>query len=154
MNLKEQISADTKEAMKARDQAVVSVLRMVSSKVLEKEVTLRSTKGRDYKLNDEETVEVIAAYAKQRRQSIESYREAGREDLVEQEQNELEILHRYLPRQLAEEEIEGIVEETIKELGALGPQAMGQVMRAVMPKLKGAADGKAVNAIVRQKLNS
>ena len=138
--------------MKDRDTAVVSVLRMVSAKVLEKEVELRRSKGRDYQLNDEETVAVISAYAKQRRQSIESYREADRNDLVVQEQAELEILQRYLPSQLSEDEIERIVEETIKETEAAGPQDMGQVMRAVMPKLRGAADGKTVNAIVRKKL--
>ena len=152
MKLKQQIKADTKEAMKARNQTVVSVLRMVSAKVLEREVELRRSKGRDYELNDEETIAVISAYAKQRRQSIESYREAGRDDLVTQEQSELEIVQKYLPRQLAEEEIQKIVEETIREIGASGPQAMGQVMRAVMPKLKGAADGKTVNALVRQTL--
>jgi uncharacterized protein YqeY len=153
MKLKEQITVDTKEAMKARDQTVVSVLRMVSAKVLEKEVELRRGKGRDYELNDDETIAVISAYAKQRRQSIESYRQAGRDDLVAQEEKELEILQKYLPRQLSEEEIERIIGETIKEVGASGPGDMGQVMRAVMPKLKGAADGKTVNAMVKQKLS-
>jgi len=152
MNLKEQIATDTKQAMKARDAAVVSVLRMVSAKVLEKEVELRRSKGRDYQLNDAETVAVISAYAKQRRQSIESYREGGRDDLVKQEKEELEILQRYLPRQLSEKEIAHVVEETITETGASGPADMGMVMRAVMPKLGGAADGGTVNAIVRQKL--
>jgi len=139
--------------MKARDHTVVSVLRMVSAKVLEREVELRSSKGRDYTLNDEETIAVISAYARQRRQSIDSYSEAGRDDLVAQEQNELAIVQNYLPRQLEEEEIQKIVEEAIQEIGASGPQAMGQVMRAVMPRLKGAADGKVVNAIVKQKLS-
>ena len=96
---------------------------------------------------------MISAYAKQRRQSIDSYSEAGRDDLVAKEQNELEIVQDYLPRQLEEEEIQKIVEEAIQEIGASGPQAMGQVMRAVMPRLKGAADGKTVNAIVKQKLS-
>ena len=140
--------------MKARDHTIVSVLRMVSSKILEKEVELRRSKGRDYELNDEETIEVISAYAKQRRQSIDSYGMAGRDDLVKQEQKELEIVQKYLPRQLSEEEIQKIVEETIEETGASGPQEMGQVMRALMPRLKGAADGKIVNAIVKQKLSN
>jgi len=153
MNLKERITADTKQAMKARDHRIVSVLRMVSSKILEKEVELRRSKGRDYQLNDEETLGVIAAYAKQRRQSIDSYAEAGRDDLVAQEESELEILQRYLPRQLTEEEIATLVEETIRETGADGLEAMGRVMKAVMPKLKGAADGKRVNTIVKQKLS-
>lgn len=140
--------------MKARNQNLVNVLRMVKSKVLEKEVELRKSKGLDYELDDEEMIAVISAYAKQRRQSIDSYREAGRDDLVTQEQEELEILQEYLPRQLSEEEVQEIVAETIRETGASGPQEMGQVMRAVMPKLKGAADGKTVNAIVRKQLSS
>jgi len=152
--LKERITADTKQAMKARDHKIVSVLRMVSAKILEKEVELRRSKGRDYQLNDEETLGVIAAYAKQRRQSIDSYAEAGRDDLVTQEESELEILQRYLPRQLTEEEIASLVEETIRETGANGLEAMGRVMKAVMPKLKGAADGKTVNTIVKQKLSN
>jgi uncharacterized protein YqeY len=154
MNLKERIAADTREAMKARNTIVVSVLRMLSAKVLEKEVELRSSKGRDYQLNDEETVAVISAYAKQRRQSIESYRKAGRDDLVMKEKEELEILQKYLPSQLSEKEIEHVVEEAIKETGATGPKDMGQVMRAVMPKLRGAADGATVNSMVRQKLGA
>jgi uncharacterized protein YqeY len=154
MNLKERITADTKQAMKARDHKIVSVLRMVSAKILEKEVELRRSKGRDYQLNDEETLGVIAAYAKQRHQSIDSYAEAGRDDLVAQEESELEILQRYLPRQLTEEEIATLVEETIRETGATGLEAMGRVMKAVMPKLKGAADGKTVNTIVKQKLSN
>jgi len=154
MNLKQRITDDTKKAMKARNQNLVNVLRMVKSKVLEKEVELRKSKGLDYELDDEEMIAVISAYAKQRRQSIDSYREAGRDDLVTQEQEELEILQEYLPRQLSEEEVQEIVAETIRETGASGPQEMGQVMRAVMPKLKGAAYGKTVNAIVRKQLSS
>jgi uncharacterized protein YqeY len=153
MKLKEQIAADTKEALKARDQLAVSVLRMISAKVLEKEVELRTSKGRDYELNDDETISVLSSYAKQRRQSIDSYREADRGDLAEQEQKELEIVQRYLPRQLSADEIQAVVEETIEEMGVSGPQAMGQVMRVVMAKLKGAADGKIVNSIVKQTLS-
>ena len=154
MSLKKQILEDTKEAMKSRNQAEVNVLRMVRAKVLEKEVELRRDKGRDYELNDEEMIAVISAYAKQRRQSIDSYRQASRDDLVKQEQHELEIVEKYLPRQLSDEEIEKIVEQVVQEMGATGLQAMGQVMRAVMPKVKGAADGKRVNAMVKQKLSS
>lgn len=152
MKLKERIAADTQQAMKARDAALVSVLRMVSAKILEKEVELRTSKGRDYQLNDSETVAVISSYAKQRRQSIESYLQGGREDLAAREQHELDILQKYLPSQLSVEEIRSVVENAIQEMGATGPQDMGQVMRMVMQKLKGAADGKTVHAVVQQKL--
>lgn len=154
MRLKERIKLDTQEAMKARNQQVVNVLRMVSAKILEKEVELRRSKGRDYELNDDETIAVLNAYAKQRRQSIDSYRDGGREDLAKQEERELEIVQDYLPQQLSEDEIRAIVAETIQEIEASGPQAIGLVMRAVMPKMKGAADGRVVNAVVKELLSA
>jgi uncharacterized protein YqeY len=153
MSLKERIQADTKSALKSGDRTRVSVLRMLSAKVLEKEVELRSQKGRDYQLNDQEVIEVSAAYAKQRRQSIESYQQAGREDLVLQEETELEILQEYLPRQLSPDKIERLVDAAIAESGATDLKQMGNVMKLLMPQVKGAADGKAVNAIVKRKLS-
>jgi uncharacterized protein YqeY len=141
-----------RSALKSGDRHTVSVLRMVKAKILEREVELRSKKGRDYQLNDEETVEVISSYAKQRRQSIESYRQAGREDLAAQEQSELNILQHYLPKQLSEEEIEALVDQVISQTGASGPRDMGAVMKALMPQVKGAADGRMVNEIVRRRL--
>jgi uncharacterized protein YqeY len=154
MTLKEQIHADTTSALKAGDRTRVSVLRMLRAKVLEKEVELRRQKGRDYQLNDQEVIEVTAAYAKQRRQSIESYQQAGREDLVLKEETELEILQQYLPRQLSADEIEALVDAAIAESGATDLKQMGNVMKVLMPRVKGAADGKTVNAIVKQKLSS
>lgn len=153
MSLKARIVSDVNQALKAGDRTKVSVLRMVKAKILEKEVELRSSKGRDYSLNDEETTSAITTYAKQRRQSIDSYRQAEREDLAAQEEKELEILQEYLPKQLSENEIETLVEEAIKEAGASNPGDMGNVMRVLMPRLKGAADGKLVNSIVRKKLS-
>lgn len=154
MNLKERISVDTKQALKSGDKQRVSVLRMVTSKILEKEVELRTKKGRDYKLDDDETIEVITSYAKQRRQSIDSYRDAGRQDLAGNEEKELLLLQEYLPKQLSEAEIEGFVDEAIAETGATSIKDLGSVMRALMPKVKGAADGKVVNQIVRTKLGA
>ncbi len=153
MDLKVRIASDITESLKAGDRTKVSVLRMVKARILEKEVELRSSKGRDYSLNDEETTSVITTYAKQRRQSIDSYRQAEREDLAVQEEKELEILQEYLPKQLSETEIETLVLEAIQEAGASSPGDMGNVMRVLMPRLKGAADGKVVNNIVRQKLS-
>ena len=153
MDLKLRIASDITKSLKAGDRTKVSVLRMVKARILEKEVELRSSKGRDYSLNDEETTSVITTYAKQRKQSIDSYRQAEREDLAAQEEKELEILQEYLPKQLSESEIETLVEEAIRETGASSPGDMGNVMRTLMPKLKGAADGKVVNGIVRLKLS-
>ena len=152
MSLKERISSEITTAMKSGDRNTVSVLRMVKAKILEKEVELRSKKGRDYQLNDEEAIGVILTYAKQRRQSIDSYREGGRDDLAAQEETELLILQQYLPKQLSEEEVEAMVDEAISETGASGPQDMGTVMKALMPKVKGAVDGKLLSEMVQRKL--
>jgi len=152
MSLKENLFSDATEAMKSRDKDRLAVLRMVKSKIQEQEVQLRTRKGKDYQLTDEETLGVITSYAKQRKQSIAAYREANRPDLAEQEEKELEILNSYLPKQLSREEIEKIVEESVAESGASSLKDMGLVMKTVMPRLKGAADGKLVNEVVRSKL--
>jgi len=152
MSLKEKISSDAVEAMKRQDKDTLGVLRMLKSKILEMEVQLRTSKGRDYQLSDEETISVIASYAKQRKQSIDAYTEAGRMDLAEQEKKELEILGRYLPRQLSREELEEIVAGVIKDTGASSIKDIGKVMKEVMARTKGAADGKMVNETVRARL--
>jgi len=152
MSIKRTLEADLKEALKARETLRVACLRMLKSKILEREVALRSDRGRDYELEDDETLAVLTAYGKQRRDSIESFRQAGRDDLADKEEAELAIVNAYLPRQLSGEEIERIVQETIEESGATSPRDMGKVMKLVMPRLKGAADGKRVNEIVRSSL--
>ena len=152
MSLKEKISADAVAAMKRQDKPVLDTLRMLKSKILEEEVKLRTRKGKDYQLSDKEALEVIASYAKQRKQSIDAYTEAGREDLAAREKKELELINQYLPEQLSRNEIEKLVEDGIAETGAESLKDMGMVMKAVMPKLKGAADGKLVNEVVRSKL--
>lgn len=152
MSLKEKISSDAITALRQKDKVTLNILRMVKSKILELEVKLRTKKGRDYQLSDEETLGVITSYAKQRKQSIDSYTEAGRQDLADQEKNELEILNQYLPKQLSREEVEKLVDEALAETGASSMQDIGKVMKALMPKLKGAADGKTVNELVRSKL--
>ena len=152
MSLKEKISSDAIIALKQKDKLTLNVLRMVKSKILELEVNLRTKKGRDYQLSDEETLGVITSYAKQRKQSIDSFTEAGRQDLADQEKNELRILNQYLPKQLSREEIEKLIETSIAETGASSLLDIGKVMKALMPKLKGSADGKTVNELVRSKL--
>lgn len=152
MSLKEQISQDLKESLRAGEREKTGVLRMLRARILEREVELRSSKGRDYQLSDEETEEVLSSYAKQRQQSIRSYQDAGRSELVEKEKRELRIVETYLPRQLSESEIEQIIEKAIAESGAGSPSDLGQVMKLVMPQVKGMADGRLVNEIVRRKL--
>lgn len=147
MTLTEQIGADLTSAMKARDGARLSALRMLKAAVMNKGVE----KGRD--LNDAETLQVVASLVKQRRDSIEQFAKAGRTDLVEKETGEIAVLEQYLPPAVSQEEIDAAVADAIAETGATTPKDMGKVMKAVMPKLAGKnADGKAVNEAVRRKL--
>ena len=152
MGLKKQIEADLKQAMKSRDLARRDVLRMVRAGILDAEVERRSEKGHDYQLSDAETLDVLTRYAKQRRQSIDAYREGDREDLAAKEEEELAILQDYLPKQMSREAIAEIVREAMAETGASTVKDLGAVMRVVMPKVKGAADGKTVNEVVRDLL--
>ena len=149
MSLKERIDSDLKQAMKARDKPRLDCLRMLKSKILEQEKASRGDEAAA-PLTDEETQAVVTTYAKQRRDSITSYREGGREDLARQEEAELAIVGEYLPRQLSEEEVRKIVAEAIEESGASSPRDLGAVMKLAMPRVKGAADGKQVNRIARE----
>ena len=152
MSIKERITQDLKDAMKAREKTRLGVLRMLKARMLEAEVEQRGTKGPDYQLGDSEALSAIASYAKQRKDSIESYRQAGRADLVAQEEAELAVVQGYLPKQLSADEIRAMAKEAVAECGAQGPKDMGGVMKVLMPRLKGAADGKLVNEIVRSLL--
>lgn len=152
MSLDQRIRDDLTRAMKAADKMRTATLRMVRSKIQEAEVKRRGEKGRDYVLKDDEVVEVLAAYAKQRRDSIESYRQGGREDLVAKEEAELALLQEYLPKQLSEDDVRQILRDAIAETGALTAADLGKVMAKVMPKVKGVADGKLVNRIARELL--
>ena len=152
MTLKQRIVADLTAAMKAKDTARLGVIRMLKSRMMEAEVEQRAMKGPGHELEDPEALAVIAAYAKQRRDSIEAYRQGGREDLAAKEEVELTIIQEYLPAQLSVEEIRRIVSEAIAESGATSAKDLGAVMKIVMPKVKGVSDGKVVNQIVRELL--
>lgn len=153
MSIKKQITDDCTSAMKAGDKDRVSALRMLRSKIQEAEVRARGTEGPEFELDDAGTTKVLASYAKQRRESIDSYRKAGRDDLAAKEEAELAIVQEYLPEQMGPDQIREIVKQTIEEVGASSPRDMGAVMKAVMPKLGGAADGKLVNQLVRDLLS-
>ena len=153
MSIKQVIAEDLKAAMKSRSQDRVETLRMARARMLEAEVALRVEMGREYELSDEEAIKALSGYAKQRRDSIESYRQAGREDLAAQEEAELAIIQEYLPRQLSEEEVRALVRAAIDSTGATSTRQMGQVMKEVMPQVQGAADGKLVSRIVNELLS-
>jgi hypothetical protein len=146
MSLQETIRAALKDAIRARDEVRMSSLRLVMSAVKLKEKDVR------HPLGDEETLGVISSQIKQRREAIEQYRTAGRQDLVTAEENELQVLQGFMPEQLSGEELERAVEEIIAEVGAVGMKDMGKVMKTAMAKLAGRADGSAVHALVRSKL--
>ena len=147
MALADKVNADITAAMKARDQARLSALRMLKAAIMNKGVE----KGRD--LDDGEVLQVVASLVKQRRDSIEQFAKASRSDLVEKETGEIRVLEEYLPPAASAEEIDAAVAEAIADTGAASPKDMGKVMKAVMPKLAGKhADGKAVNEAVRRKL--
>jgi uncharacterized protein YqeY len=154
MSIKQRLDADLKTAMKAREPTAVSCIRMLKSKLLEREVALRGKHGVDYRIADEEALAVISGYAKQRRDSIESYRQGGREELAAAEEAELEIVRRYLPKQLSPDELRELIGGAIVEAGASSVKDLGSVMKLVVPRTKGAADGKTVNRLVRELLSA
>ena len=148
MNLNEQVAADLTAAMKAKDAARLSALRMLKAAITNKGMV---EKGRE--LNDAEVLQVVASLVKQRRDSIEQFEKAGRTDLVEKETGEIAILEHYLPPAASADEIDAAVAEAIAETGASSPKDMGKVMKAVMPKLSGKnVDGRTVNEAVRRTL--
>ena len=149
MSLQEQINQDLKKAQQEKDELVILVLRGVNSEIHNKEI---EKKGEE--LIEEEVLDVIISEAKKRKEAIEEFRKGNRDDLVEKEQKELEILKKYLPDQIGEEQIKEQAKKTIEEVGAAGPQDTGKVMAALMPKLKGKAEGGVVSKIVNELLRS
>ena len=151
MGLKEQIGEDIKTAMKAKDKVRLQTVRGIKKAILEKEVELRP-KGQDA-LTPEQEIELLSQQAKQRRDSIEQFQKAGRDDLAEKESQELAIIETYLPEQVSDEEVESIVDELIASSGASTMKDLGKVMGPAMKQLKGKADGKKIQELVKSKLS-
>ncbi len=151
MSLKERILDDLKTAMKAKETDKTMVLRSVKAKILEKEISER--KGGESSLNDEQIIEVLMKAAKQRKESIEQFQEGGREELAEKEANELEIIERYLPALMSEEEIREAAQKEIERLEISSMAEMGKVMGALMGKLKGKAEGSVISKVVKEELS-
>ena len=149
MGLTDKVNADIAAAMKAKDAARLSALRMVKAAIMNKGVE----KGRD--LEDAEVVQVITSLVKQRRDSIEQFSKAGRSDLVDKETAEIAVLNEFLPPAATPEEVDAAVAAAIAETGATSVKDVGKVMKAVMPKLAGKnADGRTINEAVRRKLGA
>jgi len=150
MSLKEKLTADMKEAMKAREEGRqrLGVIRMVRGAIRQQEIDGQK------ELDDDAVLAVISKEVKQRRDSIEEFKKGGREDLVAQNEADIAVLMAYLPQQMAEGEIRKLVQDAITATGASSPKEMGKVMKELMPKVKGRADGKLVNQIVRELLSA
>lgn len=148
MSLKARIQEDVKQAMRARDRDRVSALRMVSAAIKQVEVDSRT------ELDDAGVTAVIDKMAKQRRESLEQYEKAGRDDLAAQERYELELLADYLPEPLSSAEITRLVDEAVAAAGATGMQDMGKVMGLLKPQVQGRTDMKALSGLVRERLNA
>jgi len=148
MSLQDQLSEDLKTAMKAKERIVVETLRMVRAQIKDTQIA----KGGE--LDDEAVIGVLTNAAKKRKEAIELYEKGGRTDLLEKEQQELAVISKYLPEQMSIEEVEKIVDSVIDEIGAQSVQDLGKVMGVAMKQLKGKADGKQIQDVVRQKLSA
>ncbi len=148
MSIKEQLEADGTAALKNKDRVRLGVIRMVRSQVKNAEI------AKGHELSDEETIDVLVSAVKARRETLGYANEGHRDELVQQAEQELKILEGYLPRALSEKELRGIIDAAIQGTGATGMNDMGQVMGKVMPQVKGQADGKQVNGMVRTLLQS
>ncbi|MGE4298597.1 MAG: GatB/YqeY domain-containing protein [Desulfovibrionaceae bacterium] len=148
MTLLSQIESDFVAAYKAKDQVKVGVLRMLKTAAKNKQVELMRP------LDDGDAMDMLAKQAKQRQESIDQFRAAGRDDLADKEAAELVVILAYLPQPLSSQELEAAVDAAIAEQGAKGMQDMGKVMQAIMAAHKGRVDGKALSALVRARLSA
>ena len=146
---KQQLKEELKQAMLAKDTEKTSTLRMVISALGYYEI---EKGGAGYEATEEDVEAILQKQAKQHRDAIEQFKAAGRQDLVEKESRELVFLEAYLPQQMSEEEVKKLVDEVVAQTGATSAQDMGKVMGALMPKVKGKADGSLVSRLVREKL--
>ncbi|MBM4277699.1 MAG: GatB/YqeY domain-containing protein [Deltaproteobacteria bacterium] len=147
MSLEEKLLEEMKQAMKTNDKIRLSTIRMIRSSSKNKEIELRR------KLEDEDIIKVIQGMVRKGEESIEQFRAGGRNDLVEKEKMEIEILKSFLPQPISQEEIIKIIDETIQETQASSLKDLGKVMKAVMPRLGGKADGKVINQLVKERLS-
>ena len=144
--IKTKLEDDLKRAMRERNAPRRDVIRYIRSEIHNQEIRLQ----RD--LEDDDAIQVLSRQAQQRRDSIEAFESANRQDLVDKERAELEIITEYLPKQMGEDEIRALVAQTVAETGAAGPRDMGKVMSAIMPQVRGRAEGRQVSALVSEKL--
>jgi len=147
MSLEEKLVEEMKQALKSNDKLRLSTIRMIRSALKNKEIELRK------KLEDEDVVKVMQAMVRKGEESVEQFQTGGRMDLVEKEKKEIEILKSFLPQPLSQEEILKIIDQSIQETQASSLKDIGKVMKSVMPKIGGKADGKLINQWVKERLS-
>lgn len=147
MSLNDTLMEDMKTAMKQKDKETLTVVRSIKAALMNYKIKA----GHDLTADDE--LSVLSSALKQRKESLEEFAKGGRQDLIDQTKKEMEIIEKYMPKQMSAEELEKTVEETITEVGATSKKDFGKVMQALMPKIKGRADGKAASGMVGKKLN-
>lgn len=145
--LKEKLMSDLKEAMKEKQTLRKNVVQMIRAAILQVE------KDKQIELDDNQVLEIIAKESKKRKDSLSDYEKSGRQDLIEQVNQEIEIISEYLPKQLSKEEITSIVKEIIEETGATTIKDMGKVMKVAKEKMGASADGKTINEVAKELLN-
>lgn len=147
MDINAKINADMITAAKAKDKIRLSAIRMLKTALHNKEIELIRP------LNETETLQLLSAIVKQRKDSIEQFTKGGRNDLVEKEEAELKVIQEFMPAQMSEAEVEAIIKKAIAEAGAVSVKDMGKVMKVLMPQLTGKADGKMVGEKVKALLS-
>ena len=148
MEIRQKLSEDMKNAMRSKDSVRLETIRFVNAAIKNKEIEMRPNP-----IAEKDVLDVIKKLVKQRKESIEQFQAASRQDLADKETAELKILEDYLPAQMSREKVEAIVAETIKEVGASSVKDMGTVMKAVVAKTAGSADNKMISEIIKSKLN-
>lgn len=153
MDFLERISKDLAEAMKSKEEGrelLVSVIRMIKAALKNAEIAKR---GSGSGLTEEDIIGVLSTMVKQRKESAEEYAKANRKDLADKENQEINIIMKYLPQQMTAEELDAVITAAIQETGVRGPKEMGKLMKELMPKVKGKADGKLVSQRVKELLD-
>ncbi len=149
MGLRDQIPIDLKNALRSKNNLELTVLRMLQSAIRNKEIEKQKKE-----LTDEEVINVIASEIKKRREAAAEYEKVNRQDAADTEKAEMEVLMKYMPRQMSEDEIRAEVKNAIEKTGAEGTKDLGNVMKVIMPVVKGKADGSVVNKVVREELET
>jgi uncharacterized protein len=147
MSLLDRLNQDMKQAMKNKDKEKLSVIRMVKSSLQNEAIKLGNV------LSEDEELQVLTREMKQRKDSLQEFEKAGRDDLVKNLEQEIVVLNDYMPAQMSEEELKSVIQETIEQTGAASKADMGKVMGAIMPKVRGKAEGTMVNRLVQQLLS-